>query len=78
MIAQNILLFSQIEQDIFSKYPELKEDEEFLSEIDAIKVKLYTDYFKLKRKEEKITRNLEKIKGQTRKLKRKNWKEYSV
>ncbi len=78
MIAQNILLFSQIEQDIFSKYPELKEDEEFLSEIDAIKVKLYTDYFKLKRKEEKITRNLEKINGQTRKLKRKNWKEYSV
>ena len=53
MIAQNILLFSQIEQDIFSKYPELKEDEEFLSQMDAVKVKLYTDYFKVKRKEEK-------------------------
>lgn len=78
MIAQNIVLFSQIEQDIFSKYPELKEDEEFLNEIDAIKVKLYTDYYKLKRKEEKMARDLEKIKGQTRKLKRKNWKEYSV
>ena len=78
MIAQNIVLFSQIEQDIFSKYPELKEDEEFLSEIDTIKVKLYTDYYKLKRKEEKMARNLEKIKGKTRKLKRKNWKEYSV
>lgn len=77
MIAQNIVLFSQIEQDIFSKYPELKEDEEFLNEIDAIKVKLYTDYYKLKRKEEKMARNLEKIKGKTRKLKRKNWKEYS-
>ena len=77
MIAQNIVLFSQIEQDIFSKYPELKEDEEFLSEIDTIKVKLYTDYYKLKRKEEKMARDLEKIKGKTRKLKRKNWKEYS-
>ena len=70
-----ILTFSQIEQDIFSKYPELKDDEEFLSQIDAIKVKLYTDYFKVKKKKEKMAKNLEKIKGQTRKLKRKTWKE---
>lgn len=75
IIVQNILTFSQIEQDIFSKYPELKDDEEFLSQIDAIKVKLYTDYFKVKRKKEKMAKNLEKIKGQTRKLKRKTWKE---
>ncbi len=70
MIAKNILLFSQIEQNIFSKYPELQEDEEFLNQLDDIKVRLLTDYYILKRKEEKINQNLEKIKGQTRKLKK--------
>ena len=72
--AQNILLFSKILEEIFLKYPELREDEEFLNKVEQIQMNLYKEYFTLEKKEKKLAQKKNKINTQSRKLKKKDWR----
>lgn len=69
---ENINQLFYLEQEMFQKYPELVEDEEFIKQINRLKLNLYKSEKKLRKKEEKL--GILYLKGQKRILKRKNWK----
>lgn len=69
---ENINQLLYLEQEILQKYPELVEDEEFIKQINRLKLNLYKKDKKLRKKEEKL--GMLYLKGQKRVLKRKNWK----
>lgn len=69
---ENINQLFYLEQEMFQKCPELVEDEEFIKQINRLKLNLYKSEKKLRKKEEKL--GILYLKGQKRVLKRKNWK----
>ncbi len=65
---QNVIALQQLEQDIYLKYPELKEDEEFLKYMEDLKIDLYLNEQKLRNKQKKTVKYLHR--GPKRVLKR--------